>query len=85
MENQHRVIAFPKKNDLIIPGELIKIEVHYNSFSVFYQSTGFNSFEHQLVICSIIFPIKFLIEFFKKNGSVKKNYFVQRPQELLEI
>ena len=84
MKNQHRVIAFPKKKDLIIPGELIKIEVYYNSFSVFYQFTGFDNFEHQLVICQKTFPIKFLVKFFKVNGSAKKNYFVQRPKELLE-
>ncbi len=84
MKNQNQVIAFPKRKDLIIPGELIKIEVYYNSFSVFYQFTGFDNFEHQLVICQKIIPIKYLVEFFKVNGTAKKNYFVQRPKKLLE-
>ena len=84
MKNQHQVIAFPKNEDLIIPGELLKIEVYYNSFSVFYQFAGFDNFEHQLIIYQKTLPIKFLVNFFKVNGSAKKNYFVQRPKELSE-
>ena len=84
MSKNQLVYHNPKENDLIIPGELIKIEVYHNSFSVFYQFTGFDNFEHQLVVNQKIYPIKYLVEFFRVNGSADKNYFVQRPKELLE-
>jgi hypothetical protein len=85
MKNKNQVIAFPKKKDFLIPGELIKIEIYYNSFSVFFQFEGDDDFEHQLVICTKTFPIRYLVKFFKKNGSVDRNYFVQRRKELLAI
>jgi hypothetical protein len=85
MKNQNRVIAFPKKKDFLIPGELLKIEVNHNSFVVFFQFEGDDDFEHQLVISTITFPIKYLVKFFKRNGSVDRNYFVNRRKELLAI
>ena len=84
MKNRIQTFAFPKKKDLIIPGMLLEIKVHFNSFSVFYQFEGFDKFEYQLIIYERIFPISYLVKFFKVNGSVDKNYFVIRPKELLE-
>ncbi|MEQ3501118.1 hypothetical protein ABMY20_15290 [Tenacibaculum sp. SSH1-16] len=82
MEKQ-KVYHKPTAADLIIPGMLSKIKVHYNSFSVFYQFEGFEKFEHQLIICENVYPISYLVQFFKVNGSAEKNYFVIRPKELL--
>ncbi|SEC44718.1 hypothetical protein SAMN04489761_3017 [Tenacibaculum sp. MAR_2009_124] len=78
-----KVFSFPKEKDFIIPGELIKIEVYHNSFGVFYQFEGTEKFEHQLIIRTSIYPINTLVTFFQVNGKADKNYFVQRPKELL--
>jgi len=74
----------PTDEDLFISGMLLKIKVHYNSFSVFFQFEGFEKYEHQLVVYEKIFPISYLVRFFKINGEADKNYFVMRPKELLE-
>ncbi len=84
MSDLQQVYHKPSNSDLIIPGMLLELKVHYNSFSVFYQFEGFEKFEHQLVIREKIYPINYLVRFFKVNGSADKNYFVIRPKELLE-
>ncbi len=35
---------------------------------------------HQLAVQERVFPIAYLVQFFKVNGEVDKNYFVQRPK-----
>ena len=84
MSDTRRIFHKPTDSDLIIPGMLLEIKVHYNSFSVFYQFEGFDKFEHQLEVNAKIFPISYLVRFFKINGEADKNYFVMRPKELLE-
>ncbi len=74
----------PTDSDLIIPGMLLEIKIHYNSFSVFYQFEGFDKFKYQLEVHENILPISYLVRFFKINGEADKNYFVVRPKELLE-
>ena len=84
MSKTRHIFNKPIDSDFIIPGMLLEIKVHYNSFSVFYQFEGFDKFEHQLVVHEKIFPISYLVRFFKINGEADKNYFVMRPKELLE-
>ncbi|MCG2432206.1 hypothetical protein [Aequorivita xiaoshiensis] len=84
MSDTRQIFNKPIDSDLIIPGMLLEVKVHYNSFSVFYQFEGFDKFEHQLVVQEKIFPISYLVRFFKINGEADKNYFVMRPKELLE-
>lgn len=84
MSDLQQIYHKPSNSDLIIPGMLLEIKVHYNSFSVFYQFEGFDKFKHQLVVYEKIFPISYLVQFFKFNGKADKNYFVIRPKELLE-
>lgn len=84
MSETKHIFHKPIDSDLIIPGMLLEIKVHYNSFSVFYQFEGFDKFKHQLDVQEKIFPISYLVRFFKINGEADKNYFVMRPKELLE-
>ena len=84
MSDSKQIFHKPKDSDLIIPGMLLEIKVHYNSFSVFYQFEGFDKFKHQLDVNEKVFPISYLVQFFKINGEADNNYFVMRPKELLE-
>lgn len=74
----------PKDSELLIPGMLLEIKIHYNSFSVFHQLGGYDKVSLQLCVWELIFPISCLHRFFKENGKGSKNHLVARPKELLE-
>lgn len=83
MANNREIISKPSDKDLIIPGMLLEVKTHFNSFSVFFQFEGTDKFQHQLEVYERVFPISYLVDFFKINGEAEKNYFVIRPKELL--
>lgn len=76
---KEQIISHPKKKDLFIPGELIKIEVHFNSFSFYFQLPGMDRFEHQLCVFKRTLPIESLTAFFKENGKHKPGHCTIRP------
>ncbi len=80
-----QIFHAPKNDDLFIPGMLLDLKVHYNSFSVRFQFEGADKFAGQLAVFERIFPIACLVQFFKVNGAVDKNYFVRRPKEYLKV
>lgn len=75
----HQLYHDPKPKDFLILGELLKIEVHFNSFTVHFQHVGTDRFEYQLQVCRKTYPIQCLQDFFKKNSKIESKHFAHRP------
>jgi len=80
MANDFQIIYHqPSKEDFFIPGELLQIKIHFNSFSVFFQLPGKDRYEMQLSVFERIFPIETLTEFFRVNGEQRPGHGTIRP------
>jgi hypothetical protein len=75
----HHLYNDPKPKDLSVVGaNLLKIEFHFNSFTVSYQLPGINRWEFQLQVLKKTFPIQFIQDFFKENSKYESRYYAMR-------
>ncbi len=77
-----QAFSTPKDDNLIIPGELLKIEINFNSFCVHYQLP---CNDHHVSASYLVFqryyPLAYLKAFFRINGEENGNIFCHRPAE----
>lgn len=73
-----KVYTKPKRSDLVIPGQLLKIEINYSSFSVFFQFEEAGDFKVHHYVYEKIFPLCHLKRFFRVNGKEDGNLFCKR-------
>lgn len=76
---QEVVYVNPKEEDLIIPGELLSVSVKFSSFIVEFQLHSDLMSEGQFKVYKRIYPVKFIKEFFKVNGTLENHNFCVRP------
>jgi len=80
----HQLYHDPKPKDFLIPGELLKIKVNFNSFTVYFQFPGEERWEHQLRVLKRTYPIQSISAFFAYNGKIESKYFAHRPPSFWE-
>ncbi len=82
------IIINPKRHDLVLVGDFLKLEVHATSFSVYYQLYMGSDFAMSYEIIQKIFPLKFLPDFFKANSTVSLFSYCPRiayPEPVVKI
>lgn len=82
IKNQGNItsIVNPTDEDLMIPGELLGIDIHHSSFSVRYQRVSpFTNMASQHIPHELIFPLNELRRFFLINGNQTSFSFCTRP------
>lgn len=73
-------IVDPTDDDLIIPGELLGIDIHHSSFSVRYQRVSpCTNMASQHIPHELIFPLKELRRFFLINSEITSTSCCERP------
>ena len=73
-----KVYTKPRKWQLVIPGQLLRIEINYSSFTVFFQFEEGGDFTYQHRVFENIYPLSELKRFFRVNGKEDGNIYCKR-------
>lgn len=79
-----KTFSNPTTQNLQIPGELIKLEVFFNSFHVTYQFHIVTHAAAELDLFCNIYPIRHLQDFFKANSTLPLNHIAERHSRIID-